>query len=207
MTGLSITIQIDLGADLDEAKLAAILDGVRSLQTRLQLADRSPAPVAAAQAAEPTPAPADPARPSQAVRLVAAGLSHHEIADRLGCTRNAVWQRLSSAREKLRAPEGPPRCKSPGCTAPSATITGPYGRLCETHKAEKQRHRVSQPAPPAVRNVSAGGPVWCEYCQANRTQLHVEQHAIEVDREKARQDEERAKVAHLSRPTGVGGAA
>jgi RNA polymerase sporulation-specific sigma factor len=49
--------------------------------------------------------------------------------------------------------------------------------------------------------------VKCPYCQEKRSQRHVDQHTQQVDRERARQEAERAKVAHLARPSGVGGAA
>jgi DNA-directed RNA polymerase specialized sigma24 family protein len=63
-----------------------------------------------------------------------------------------------------------------------------------------RRRRVSAP-------IVNEGSVHCRYCQANRTQLHCDQHELDVKREQARQESERAKTAHLPRPTGVGGAA
>jgi len=112
----------------------------------------------------------------QAIRLVADGLSTVAIAAQMACSDKSVYQSVRRARDKLARPLDAP---------------------------VKRRGRPRKLAAPPILNE---GSVRCPLCDANRTALHVEQHRIQNEREKARQAAGRASISKLSRPSGVGGA-
>jgi RNA polymerase sporulation-specific sigma factor len=121
-------------------------------------------------------------------------------------------------------------CKVDGCTEQGPRM-GAWAKLCPTHvdhicnggrvtidgleyrrKQPRGLQRVYTadeiPVDQAAIAERLNAPlVKCPYCQEKRSQRHVDQHTQEVERERARQEAERAKVAHLARPSGVGGAA
>lgn len=121
----------------------------------------------------------------QAVRLRADGLLPAEIAERMSLSgRQAAQRLLTKAKAKLSAPMLDPPAGS---------------SFSATSEVEKEE-------PPAPERLRAP-LVRCPYCQEHRTQRHVDQHTQDVEKERQRQEDERAKIAHLVRTSGVGGAA
>jgi RNA polymerase sporulation-specific sigma factor len=86
----------------------------------------------------------------------------------------------------------------------------PSGDGAGTPKAERTTLTAppeSPPLPPRSVTDPYLTTAYCDYCKQNMSQRHVDQHALDVERERARQEGERQKISRLSKPTGVGGAA
>lgn len=172
-------------------------------------------------------------RQEEICRLIASGNTTSQIAAQLDITVSAVNKATLRVRAAMNGRTPAPHvepvrpivtetvpCRIPGCRN-DAPRRGRNAGRCKDHRGHSlpdsapveatipkaERPAVAPPTPPPVSLDPYLTTAYCDYCNQNMSQRHVDQHKLDVERERARQEAGRAKVKGLSRPTGIGGAA